>query len=74
MCVFVLDIQEAQLRASGADKSGEGLVIPLLLQNKPPTVEGREEDELADVDLRPEQVRNNVLCVHTLMPPPPASC
>ena len=26
------------------------------MQNKPPVVEGREGDELADVELRPEQV------------------
>ena len=50
------DIREAQLRASRGDSDGEGLVVPLLLQNKPPTVEGREDDELADVELRPEQV------------------
>ena len=33
-----------------------GLVVPLIMQNKPPVVEGREGDELADVELRPEQV------------------
>ena len=27
------------------------------MQNKPPTLEGREDDDLADVELRPEQVR-----------------
>ena len=32
-------------------------MVPLLLQNKPPTLEGREDDELADLELRPEQVR-----------------
>ena len=36
-------------------------MVPLLLQNKPPILEGREDDELADLELRPEQVRENVL-------------
>ncbi len=45
---------EAQAVASSGG-SGEP-VIPLLLQNQPPVVEGREKDELADVHLRPEQV------------------
>ena len=31
-------------------------MVPLVMQNKPPVVEGREGDELADVELRPEQV------------------
>ena len=60
-CIYAFlsasDIQEAQLRASGDGGDSAEPVIPLLLQNKPPTVEGREGDELADVDLRPEQVR-----------------
>ena len=56
--MYTVDIQEAQIRAAGggADEAAEGLVIPLLLQNKPPAVEGREDDEMADVELRPEQV------------------
>ena len=36
--------------------SNSDLMIPLLLQNKPPVLAGREDDELADVDLRPESV------------------
>ena len=48
------DVKEAQLR--GSQPQDEGTVVPLIMQNKPPTVEGREEDELADVELRPEQV------------------
>ncbi len=46
---------EAQALASTGG-SGDP-VIPLLLQNQPPMVEGKEKDELADVQLRPEQVR-----------------
>ena len=41
--------------------SEESVVIPLLLQNKPPVVPGKEEDELADVDLRPDQVKGGVV-------------
>ena len=37
-------------------ESEEDLRVPLLLRNKPPPIEGREDDELADVDLRPESV------------------
>lgn len=48
------EVREAQLHSSALED--EGLVVPLVMQNKPPTVEGREEDELADVELRPEQV------------------
>ena len=51
-CISV-DLQEAQI--AGSDK-GNDLVVPLLMQNKPPVVKGKEKDELADVDLRPEQV------------------
>ena len=55
---FFPDIQEAQIRGSGgADEAGGGLVVPLLLQNAPPILEGRKDDELADLELRPEQVR-----------------
>ena len=32
-------------------------MVPLLLQNAPPILEGRKDDELADLELRPEQVR-----------------
>lgn len=56
---FVSDVQEAQLRSSSVGDDSHGPVVPLLLQNKPPTVEGREEDELADIELRPEQVNVN---------------
>ena len=48
------DIQEAKLQ--GLEPQDSGLVVPLIMQNKPPVVEGREGDELADVELRPEQV------------------
>ena len=48
------DLRQAQLRSS--ECQDDGFVVPLVMQNKPPTVEGREGDELADVDLRPEQV------------------
>ena len=41
-------------------------MIPLLLQNKPPTQEGREDDELADLHLRPESVSVEYH-VHTYM-------
>ena len=51
-------MEEAQLRRAEGEGEG-GVAIPLLLQNKPPPVEGREADEMADVELRPEQV-----CVH----------
>lgn len=47
------DVKEAQLR--GSQPQDEGTIVPLIMQNKPPTLEGREEDELADVELRPEQ-------------------
>ena len=55
---FIADIQEAQIRGgNSADEAGGGLVVPLLLQNAPPILEGRKDDELADLELRPEQVR-----------------
>lgn len=59
-----LDVQEAKLR--GTESMDEGVVVPLVMQNKPPAVEGREDDELADVELRPEQVHSpcNVSHVH----------
>ena len=34
----------------------EDYLVPLLMRNKPPTIEGQEDNELADVDLRPESV------------------
>lgn len=34
----------------------ETLSVPLLEQNKPPQLPGREKDEMADVELRPESV------------------
>ncbi len=49
-----LDVQDAKLRVS--ESKDDGVVVPLVMQNKPPPVEGREGDELADVELRPEQV------------------
>ena len=62
---FIPDIQEAQIRGSGGgDEAGGGLVVPLLLQNAPPILEGRKDDELADLELRPEQVRE--LHVHVI--------
>ena len=48
-----VDLHEAQI--AGSDK-GNDLVVPLLMQNKPSVVKGKEKGELADVDLRPEQV------------------
>ena len=51
---LLTDIQEAKLQ--GLEPQDSGLVVPLIMQNKPPVVEGREGDELADVELRPEQV------------------
>lgn len=48
------DLQEAQVR--GSEAGDDDLMVPLILQNKPPVVEGREDDELADIELRPEQV------------------
>ena len=48
-----VDLHEAQI--AGSDK-GNDLVVPLLMQNKPPVGKGKEKDELADVDRRPEQV------------------
>ena len=48
------DLRQAQLRSS--ECQDDAFVVPLVMQNKPPTVEGREGDELADVDLSPEQV------------------
>lgn len=55
-----------ELRAAVAVRDEEDQsVIPLLLQNKPPVVEGREKDELADIELRPEQV-NISMCTFIL--------
>lgn len=51
------DVEAAAMRRGKDGGSEEGMVVPLLLQNKPPVVPGKEEDELADVDLRPDQVR-----------------
>ena len=34
-------------------------MVPLLMRNRPPAVEGRGEDDLADVELRPDIVRAN---------------
>ncbi len=45
----------SELRAAGTSVESNP-VIPLLLQNKPPVVEGREKDDLADIALRPDQV------------------
>lgn len=50
------DAQEIQIAAT---EKGTNMVVPLLVQNKPPIVEGKEDSELADVDLRPEQVSNS---------------
>ena len=62
---LIPDIQEAQIRGSGGgDEAGGGPVVPLLLQNAPPILEGRKDDELADLELRPEQVRE--LLVHVI--------
>ena len=46
------------MKGGGKDGRGGdgGVVVPLLLQNKPPMVPGKEGDELADVDLRPDEV------------------
>ena len=51
------DVEAAAMRRGKDGGSEESMVVPLLLQNKPPVVPGKEEDELADVDLRPDQVR-----------------
>lgn len=45
------------MQASGTSDSGP--VVPLLMRNRPPAVEGRGDDELADVELRPDTVREN---------------
>ena len=49
----------AELKSSQSQSEGpeEGLVIPLLLQNKPPAVEDQETGELPDLHLRPDTVR-----------------
>ena len=49
----------AELKSSRSQSEGpeEGLVIPLLLQNKPPAVEDQETGELPDLHLRPDTVR-----------------
>ena len=41
---------------AATEKESE-LVVPLLLSNKPPVMEGREKDDLADIELRPNQVQ-----------------
>ena len=53
------DFQEAQLR--GSEAGDDNMMVPLILQNKPPVMEGREDDELADIELRPEQVGKNYM-------------
>ena len=52
--LFSSDLQEARVAAT--EKESE-LVVPLLLSNKPPVIEGREKDDLADIELRPNQVQ-----------------
>ena len=42
---------------------GETLSVPLLEQNKPPQLPGREKDEMADVELRPDSVSWEVFLV-----------
>ena len=45
------------LQASAeSGEADESLAVPLLEQNKPPLLPGREKDELADVELRPDSV------------------
>ena len=41
----------------------ETLSVPLLEQNKPPQLPGREKDEMADVELRPDSVSWEVFLV-----------
>ncbi|KAL5516163.1 hypothetical protein EMCRGX_G001436, partial [Ephydatia muelleri] len=52
---IIKDVEAAAMRRGKDGGSEESMVVPLLLQNKPPVVPGKEEDELADVDLRPDQ-------------------
>lgn len=61
------DGQDEELRQQAADailkdlqmskekgEAEEDYLVPLLMRNKPPTIEGQEDNELADVDFRPE--------------------
>ena len=50
-----------QARAEGGGEADESLAVPLLEENRPPVLPGREKDELADVELRPESVSALVL-------------
>ena len=53
---YFLDLESGKF-SEGNMQRGEdenGLVVPLLMQNKPPVE--YEEDKLNDLDLRPEQV------------------
>ena len=52
-----------QARAEGDGEADESLAVPLLEENRPPVLPGREKDELADVELRPESV--SVLVVYS---------
>lgn len=63
-----------QASAEGGEVDEEALSVPLLEQNKPPQLPGREMDEMADVDLRPDPVSLNLSCgeagnqdVHSLL-------
>lgn len=50
-----------QARAESGGEVDESLAVPLLEENRPPVLPGRENDELADVELRPESVSALVL-------------
>ena len=52
---FTLDVHEAELRQQEGTRGDQ--VIPLLLQNQPPVADGKEGDVMADVELRPKEVR-----------------
>ena len=46
------DLQDSAERG----EADESLAVPLLEQNRPPLLPGKENEELADVELRPDSV------------------
>ena len=49
-----LDKEQSRGGGGGGGGGGEGLVIPLIMQNKPPVQ--MEEDKLNDLPFRPDEV------------------
>ena len=59
---FSTDLKSGKLQQHGNDSGvGDGPVIPLLMQNKPPV--DYDENRLLDVEIRPDQVSGKAIAI-----------